>query len=55
MQIGYLAETIREYTDKLGDPYRAARAWHRGEGQWTDALGGRYEALIRRHVAELFG
>lgn len=54
LQIRYLARTLAAYTATLGNPYTAARAWHRGEGLWHDVLGARYEQLIRAHVARLF-
>jgi hypothetical protein len=54
MQIAYLALTLAAYSARLGSPYQAARAWHRGESQWGDAAGDRYEALVRGHITRLF-
>lgn len=53
-QIRYAAFALADYANRLGGPYAAARAWHRGQGQMNDALGQNYEQLIRAHVAELF-
>ena len=44
-----------ELAQEFGSAYNAARVWHRGPGLWQDAAGDNYEALIRRHVQELFG
>lgn len=55
LQIRYLARFVAAETRKFGDPYAAARAWYRGEGLMDDAAGQHYEALIRAHVAELYG
>jgi hypothetical protein len=54
-QIRYAAHALADYADRLGGPYAAARAWHRGEGQMNDTRGQQYETLIRAHVADLFG
>jgi hypothetical protein len=54
-QIRYAAHALADYAHRLGGPYAAARAWHRGEGLMNDARGQQYEALIRAHVADLFG
>jgi hypothetical protein len=54
-QIRYAAHALADYAGRLGGPYAAARAWHRGEGLMDDAAGQHYEQLIRAHVAELFG
>lgn len=53
-QIRYAAHALADYARRLGGPYAAARAWHRGEGLMNDARGQQYEQLIRAHVAELF-
>jgi murein DD-endopeptidase MepM/ murein hydrolase activator NlpD len=55
LQIAYLAKTIGELTRQYGSAYAAARVWHRGPGLWQDALGDRYESLIRGHIEQLFG
>lgn len=55
IQLWYLARTIATFTAQYGSAYNAARVWHRGPGLWRDALGDHYEALIRGHVAALFG
>ena len=54
-QIRYAAMALAGYSRRLGGPYAAARAWHRGEGLMNDARGRQYEDLIRAHVTELFG
>lgn len=54
-QIRYAAYALADYARRLGGPYAAARAWHRGERLMNDARGQQYEALIRAHVAALFG
>lgn len=53
-QIRYAAHALADYATRLGGPYAAARAWHRGERLMNDAAGQHYEALIRAHVADLF-
>lgn len=53
-QIRYAAFALADYARRLGGPYAAARAWHRGQGQMNDSLGQNYERLIRAHVATLF-
>lgn len=53
-QIRYGALALADYARRLGGPYAAARAWHRGEALMNDPAGRRYEALIRAHVATLF-
>ncbi len=53
-QLRYAARELAEYAGLLGGAYNAARAWHRGEGQWQDAIGAQYEQLIRNWVAVLF-
>ncbi len=55
LQIEYACYQMARYTAKFGDPYTAARAWHRGERLMWDQLGANYEALIRAHVRALFG
>ena len=55
LQIAYLAKTIGALTRQYGSAFAAARVWHRGPGLWQDALGDRYEALIRGHIQRLFG
>jgi hypothetical protein len=50
LQMAYLAKTLAAYATKLGSPYNAARAWHRGEGLWQDAHGAHYEGLIRSAI-----
>ncbi len=54
LQIECTAMLIAKMTQGYGDPYIAARAWHRGPSLWTDWRGDQYEALIRAHVAKLF-
>lgn len=53
-QIRYAAHALADYANRLGGPYAAAQAWHRGEGLMNDTRGQQYEQLIRAHVAELF-
>ncbi len=53
-QLEYLAKVIGDYTKKLGDPYAAARAWHRGVGGMNDGRGVSYQKLIEGHVRTLF-
>jgi hypothetical protein len=53
-QVRYAASALADYARRLGGPYAAARAWHRGERLMDDTLGRHYEELIRAHVAELF-
>lgn len=53
-QIRYAAFALADYARRLGGPYAASRAWHRGEGGMNDQLGRQYEQLIRAHVASLF-
>lgn len=55
-QIEYGAYQLARYQVAYGgDPYAAARAWHRGGGLMNDARGLQYELLIRAHVKRLFG
>jgi hypothetical protein len=54
LQIDYLAKTIGALARQYGSAYAAARVWHRGPGLWEDALGDRYESLIRGHIQRLF-
>lgn len=53
-QIRYLAKMLADWTQKYGDAYAGARAWHRGEGLMNDARGQQYEQLIRTHAANLY-
>lgn len=53
-QIEYLAKTIGEMTQRYGDSFAAARAWHRGPGGMNDSRGRHYEDLIRGHIGRLF-
>jgi hypothetical protein len=55
LQIRYAAKVLAGYARQYGDPYAAARAWHRGTGAMNDARGQNYEQLIRGHVQDLFG
>lgn len=54
-QIEYCARVIAAYTLQFGNPFNAARVWHRGAGLWRDELGQNYEDLIRGHIQTLFG
>jgi len=55
LQIEFCAKTIATYSGSCGgDPYNAARAWHRGLGAWRDETGANYERLIRAHIARLY-
>jgi hypothetical protein len=53
-QIRYAAKVLAQYARQYGDPWAAARAWHRGTGALNDARGLRYEQLIRGHIDDLF-
>ena len=53
-QIEFLAKTIGEMTQRYGDSFAAARAWHRGPGNMNDSRGRHYEDLIRGHMNRLF-
>lgn len=53
-QLEYAALKLADYSRRLGGPWQAARAWHRGEGNRKDAKGDSYEAAIRTRVAKLF-
>lgn len=53
-QIEYLAKTIGEMSQRYGDSFAAARAWHRGPGAMNDSRGQNYEQLIRGHINRLF-
>lgn len=53
-QIEFAKHILSQYSQKYGGPYQAARVWHRGEGQYQDTLGDKYEALIRQHEIDLF-
>jgi SH3-like domain-containing protein len=55
LQIEYCARTIAALTREHGDPYIAARVWHRGPSLWRDERGEQYERLIRGHVEALRG
>ena len=54
-QIAYASYQLKRYQDAYGDPYVGCQAWHRGPTYWNDAAGKNYNALIRQHVARLFG
>jgi len=53
-QLRYAAHALADYARRLGGPYAAARAWHRGERLMDDARGQQYEQLVRAHVSALF-
>lgn len=53
-QLRYGAYALADYARRLGGPYAAARAWHRGERLMNDLRGQQYEQLIRAHVTRLF-
>ncbi len=58
IQIEFTADLIARMTASYGDAYTATRVWHRGPTYGTDPDDWRaanYEALIRGHVAKLFG
>jgi SH3-like domain-containing protein len=55
LQIEFCARTIANYSGSCGgNPYNAARAWHRGLGGWQDEAGANYERLLRAHIARLY-
>lgn len=54
LQIRYAAMILAQYANRLGSWDNAAAAWHRGEGQYQDARGRAYAALINTHMRTLF-